>query len=100
MAQVAQDPQLTSRIEHYLDYLINQWEGIPELAAEWHEWDRESRLTFMFNWGVPRDRLHSLRQWREQGLLTPEQGERYDRLMKLVAEHRLTLERLLDVQRR
>jgi hypothetical protein len=95
MAQVAQDAQLRYRIEHSLDYLINEWEGIPELAAEWGEWDRESRRTFVFNWPVPADHLHQLQQWAEQDVLTPEQRERYDRLMELVAEHRPTLERLL-----
>jgi hypothetical protein len=96
VAQVAQDPQLRGRIEHYLEYLTNQWAGIPELAAEWDEWDRESRLTFMFNWGVPADRLHQLKQWAEQDVLTPEQRERYDRLLELVTEHRPTLDRLLE----
>ena len=95
MAQVAQDPQLRSRIEHYLDYLTNQWEGIPELAAEWEDWDQDSRLTFVLNWGVPADRLHQLQGWAAQGLLTPGQHARYDGLLQLVERNRPTLERLL-----
>jgi hypothetical protein len=95
MAQVVQDARLRASIEHYLDYLINQWEGIPELAAEWDEWDEESRLTFIFNWGVPADRLAQLHEWAQQGLLTPAQRARYEQLLKLVDAHRATLERLL-----
>ena len=96
MAQLAPRRDLHEWIEDYLDYLIREWESIPELAAEWDEWDRESRLTFIFNWGVPADRLHQLKQWAEQGALAPNQRERYDRLLTLVAEHRSTLERLLE----
>ena len=95
MAQVAQDPRLRGRIEHYLEYLSSQWEGVPELAAEWDEWDQDSRLTFILNWGVPADRLHCLTQWAAAGLLTPDQSDRYDRLMRLVEQHGPTLRRLL-----
>lgn len=95
MARVAQDPKLRGSVEHYLDHLVRHWESIPELAAEWDDWDEESRLTFVANEGVPSDRLGSLRQWAAQGLLTPEQWRRYEQLERLVAEHRPKLEHLL-----
>ncbi len=95
MAQVAQEAHVRARIDHYLDYLLAQWEGVPALAAEWSDWDTESRLTFAWNWAVPRDRMHQLEQWATQGVLTPEQCVRYEQLLALVAQNRPTLERLL-----
>lgn len=95
MAQVVQNADLRARVEHYLDYVRDQWSGIPDLAAEWADWDEESRVTFVWNWAVPRDRLHQLEQWADQGLLTPEQQARYERLLVLVAEQRPKIERLL-----
>ncbi len=80
MAQVAQDTALQARIDYYLDYLLEQWEGLSEVEAEWDEWDEESHRTFAANWAVPRDRLAQLRAWAAQDLLTAEQRGRYQRL--------------------
>ena len=96
MAEVTENLLLRQRIDHYLSYLLREWEGIPHLAAEWADWDELSRLTFDVNWTVPEDRLHQLRQWAKEGRLTPEQTDRYEELLKLVEQHRPTLERLLD----
>jgi hypothetical protein len=95
MAQVTQDPALQDRIDHYLDYLINSWEGIPLDAAEWDEWDADSQLFFVLNWGVPNDRLAQLRGWAEQGVLTPLQRGRYQKLEALVTEYQPVLNRML-----
>jgi hypothetical protein len=88
MAQVVPDAQLLARIDRYLEYLFDRWEQLPEMAAEWDEWDDLSRLTFAVNWGVPADRLAQLRHWADEGLLTPAQQERYDRLLQLVSQNR------------
>ncbi len=88
MAKVAPNPQLQDTIDHYLDYLIGTWNGIPEVAAEWDDWDDLSQLTYVVNWGVPEDRLHELRGWAEQGLLTPAQRTRYEELLGLEARYR------------
>jgi hypothetical protein len=95
MAEVAQDAKLSEWIEDYLDYLFMEWGGIPDLAAEWPEWDDESRLTFALDWPICEDRLQQLHGWAEQGLLTPNQQARHDELLQLVAENRPTLQRLL-----
>jgi hypothetical protein len=95
MAQVTQDPQLQDRIDDYLDYLINSWEGIPQLAAEWAEWDADSQLCFVLNWGVPSDRLAQIRGWAEQGMLTPSQLSHYRKLEGLVAEYQPLLDWML-----
>ncbi len=95
MAQVAQDAELRATIEHYLTYLTATWESVPLEAREWHEWDEDSRLVYELNWAVPEDRLHSLRQWADQGLLTPTERARYDHLLRLVERYRPLLDELL-----
>ncbi|HET8628712.1 MAG TPA: hypothetical protein VFL91_14925 [Thermomicrobiales bacterium] len=96
MAQVAQNPQLRARIEHALASLHREWQSIPELAAEWDEWDEHSRFVFALDWPICEDSLHQLREWAEQDALTPEQRAQYDELLELVARNRPVLARLLD----
>jgi hypothetical protein len=96
MAKLDADAQLGAWIEDYLEYLWGEWEQLPAMAAEWDEWDHESRLTFVEDWGVPSDRLAQLRGWADEGLLTPAQRERYDRLLQLVAQNDETLTHLLE----
>ena len=98
MAQGARDPELAGRIDDYLRYVRRAWAGVPEVVAEWAEWDSDSRLTFRLNWSVPADRLAQLRQWVTQGLLTPLQLKRYHAIEQLVAKHRPLVERLLQEQ--
>ncbi len=95
MAQVARDADLRATIDHYLTYLAATWESVPLEAQEWHEWDEDSRLVYELNWAVPEDRLHSLRQWADQGMLTPAERARYDQLLRLVERYRPLLDELL-----
>lgn len=92
---VAAAPQVQTQIDEFLDYLLRIWGGIPALAAEWGEWDEDSKLTFVHNWGVPTDRLHQVQEWAAQGLLTLAQQARYAELRRLVVRHGPTLDRLL-----
>ena len=95
MVQVAQDAELRATIAHYLTYFTATWESVPFEAREWQEWDEDSRLVYELNWAVPEDRLHSLKRWAEQGLLTPTVRARYDRLLRLVERYRPLLDELL-----
>lgn len=95
MAHLAQDPKLSDRIDNYLAYLIRKWENIPALADEWSQWDEHSKLVFTVDWGVPADRLYQVQQWAEEDVLTTAQRRRFKKLMRLVADYRSTLERLL-----
>jgi hypothetical protein len=95
MAQVIQDADLRARIDGYLHYLVETWQGVPMLAAEWGDWDEHSRLVFALDWPVCEDRLHQLRQWAAEGRLTAPQRRQYDDLLALERRHRPTLERLL-----
>lgn len=93
MAQVA-DPALVARIDHYLEYLLQQWNSISALAAEWPTWDADSQLVFMLNWDVAEDRLGQLAEWSAGDLLTPRQQERFQRLQEVIAEQRPTLQQM------
>lgn len=95
MARVASPAQVHEAIEDYLDYLLRTWQGIPELADEWPEWDEYSRFVFALDWGVPEDRLGQLNQWAAEGLFTPAQRTRYDELLRLVERNRPILNDLL-----
>jgi hypothetical protein len=96
MAQVAEQAQLRTKVDHYLDYLTAEWVAIPDLAAEWAEWDEDDRLDFVLEWPIREDRLLlQLRQWNATGLLTPQQRQRYAALQRLIRRQRPTLERLL-----
>ena len=99
MAQVTQDPHVLARVERYLHYLTSEWEGVPLLAEEWHEWDEHSRFSFAMDWPIREDRLHELREWAEQDILTPAQRAQYEALVKLVTCHRPVLTKLLDDSR-
>ena len=96
MAQVAQDPQLRERIESYLSYLTEEREALPEIAAEWDEWEDLDQLDFVLEWPIREGRLRQLQQWAAQGVLTPTQRMGYEALLQLVTEHRFLLERLLQ----
>lgn len=95
MAQVAQDPQLQERIEGFLTYALREWSSIPAYAAEFETWDPVDQLVFVHEWAIRESALVELRNYAEQRLLTPAQHQRYQRLQRLVARHRATLDRLL-----
>lgn len=94
MAQVTRDAQLLARIDRYLTYLLDEWEGVPLLAREWDEWDAHSQLSLILDWPIREDKLYQLQGWAERDLLTPAQRERYAALLQLVARHRPTIEDL------
>ncbi len=93
MAQVSQD--IEARIDHYLDYLSDEWADIPALASEWSQLSSFERLDFVLEWPIKEDYLLQLRDYAEREFLTPAQRTRYQELLKLVAQHRPTLEKLL-----
>jgi hypothetical protein len=96
MAHVIRSSQLDSTIEHYLQYLADQWSSIPQMVEEWDDWDREEQLTFMSDWGVVDDRGAELHRWADEGLLTPKQLRRYQSLQKLVAAQKPVVARMFQ----
>ena len=95
MAQVVQSTDAAAQIDYWLDYLLTQWEGVAEVAAEWDEWNAESRQTYAANWGIPRERFHQLQRWIAQYGLPPAQELLYRRLLAVMSRQQPTLERLL-----
>lgn len=95
MATVARKLDLQARVDRYLEYLVREWQSVPGVAQEWTDWSADEQLEFVLEWPIREDRLGQLRQYAEQGLLTPPQRERYEQLLELVAQHRPTVEALL-----
>lgn len=96
MAQVAHRPRSQPDIDYHLDYQFRQWESLPEVATQWLAMAGVDREVFHLEWvGITESRLHELRRWAAQGLLTPAQQARYDALLRLVERSRPLLDRLL-----
>lgn len=93
MAQVTAD--VSSRIDHFLDYALSEWTAVPSYAEEFDTWDEIQQLAFVHEWAIRESALQVLRESAGQGLLSRGQRSRYDELLKLVARHCPTLERLL-----
>lgn len=93
MAKVTKSER-SAWIDDFLDYEFDQWCSVPELAAEWKEWDAFSQTTLVVNWGVVTDRLASLRGWAADGQMTPAQRQRFEELERVVAQHEPTVKRL------
>jgi hypothetical protein len=68
MAQVIRTPATRQRIDASLDFALNEWRGVPELADEWTEWESVERLTFRYAWAIREDHLDQLAQWRARAL--------------------------------
>lgn len=97
MAQVARDLHPRPDVDYHLDYQFRAWAGIPEYTEWWPDMDAVDREVFHLEWvGITEGRLDQLRQWAEQGLLTTAQRDRYRQLLELVAQHRPTIEALLN----
>jgi hypothetical protein len=95
MASLAQQVELAPRIEHALDYLIREWEAIPEVVSTWDTWDELDRLDFVIEWPIREVQLKQLRQWQGEGQFSAEQLKRFGDLERLIARHRAAVERLL-----
>ena len=94
MAQVTRTPTTRQRIDASLDFSLDEWRGVPELADEWAEWEPVDRLTFRYEWAIREDHLDQLAQWRARGLFPEEQRARYVEILDLVARHRPLLDAL------
>ena len=93
MAQVAK--QAGAHVDYLLDYLVNRWREVADVADEWATWDSVAKEVFQLEWGLKEERLHELEGYADGGKLTVEQAARYATLRELVAGQRPTLERLL-----
>jgi hypothetical protein len=83
-------------IDHYLDYLFDEFSDLSDLAAEWPALEAGDRSAFREEWGIKQDRLGLLRRYAEQGCMTPEQAARYAELLALVTRMRPLLATLFE----
>ena len=96
MGKVIQDVDVRERVDGFLDYLFQQWANVPEQAADWNEWDEDSKVDFILDWPICEDRLQQLRRYADEGMLMPEQTAQYRKLLRLVSRNRPVLERMLQ----
>ena len=94
MAQVTPDLELQEHVDFLLGVLLPSWQDVRRFAADWKDWSPDDRLDVLVEWGVRESRLQELRDYADQGLLTPTQCARYQELMLLIEKYRPILERL------
>ena len=96
MAQVIRPPRLKQFVENDLKNLLAFWRDVPELAAEWPEWDDYSRLDFIIEWPIDRERLCRVQDAAAAGLLDERQQQDWQELQQLIETHRATVEWMLE----
>ena len=96
MAQVVRGVDLIRFVEHDLDRLLRHWRSVPELAAEWPEWDEFSRVDFIIEWPIEREALIRVKQAAKDGLLNERQQRDWQELQALIETHRATMEWMLE----
>lgn len=60
MAQVTKNPTALNHFERRLATAIGDWEQLPAMAAEWGNWDIDSRMDFLTDWPVVEERTSAL----------------------------------------
>ena len=97
MARLAKHMATSADVDRYhLAYLERAWLRLPDVEGQWGEMQEPERLDFVLEWPIKEDRLAQLRSWVAEGVLTPQQMDRYRELLALVEKHRPILERLLS----
>lgn len=66
----------------------------PIVAQEWDEETVHNRLTWEMEWHEAMDRLHTVYEAREAGLLRPDQEERYQAVLRELKPQLPTVQRL------
>jgi hypothetical protein len=96
MAQVIRPPRLKQFVENDLKNLLALWREVPELSAEWPEWDHNSRIDFIIQWPIDRERLCRVIDAAAAGLLDERQQRDWLELQQLIETHRAAVEWMLD----
>ena len=67
---------------------------MPEVEAEIDNWDPEDAMVFVFEWALEEMSLNRLENHAARGVMTPDQGTRYEDLKKLIVKNRPIIDRL------
>lgn len=86
MAQV--DQSLTCRIDDWLDYLLDAWQGLPEAEHQIDSWDLIEQIDYIEEWGPKQSLLEGLRGEASSGKMNHEQQQRFAELEALVERNR------------
>ncbi len=82
-------------VDGYLDYLLDAWARVPEVARGWDALDSFEQEMFHLEWiGVTESRLRELERWRTQSTFSVGQQSRCEELTRLVARVRPVLNSL------
>ncbi|MGI8691088.1 MAG: hypothetical protein ACR2M3_21110 [Thermomicrobiales bacterium] len=77
-----------------LSVATGDWEQLPEMAAEWHEWDIDSRMDFLTDWPVTEERTARLLAMEVLFASDDDRAVRLRALRALVERNRPILEEL------
>ena len=82
------------RIDASLRDLEAEVSFLPQLAGYWPEESETAQISYMLEWDELMDRLRGLERAYRSGQMTPEQAERYRRLLERLAELLPIIERM------
>ncbi|MDQ2787109.1 MAG: hypothetical protein M3Y58_19130 [Chloroflexota bacterium] len=94
MAQVTNNLTTLDYFERRLATAVGDWEQLPDMAAEWHEWDSDSRMDFLTDWPVTEERTARLLAMESSLAPDDDRAVRLRALRGLVARNRPILEEL------
>lgn len=94
MAQMTNNLTALDHFERRLATAIGDWEQLPEMAAEWGEWDIDSRMDFLTDWPVVEGRTARLLAMESLFAPDDDRAVRLRELRALVERNRPILETL------
>lgn len=94
MAQVTTSTQ--QHIDILLCGLLEKWNDLPNVVATIDEWDVVDQIVYVEEWPVVEQRLKMLTEYAAEGVLSPDQRNRYDALLQLIQRHRPLVARLYE----
>ena len=50
---------VSARIDHFLDYLLREWEAVPDYLEEFGTWDDVQQLAFVHEWDIRENGLRA-----------------------------------------
>ncbi len=84
------------RIGPILELLYEEWSELPHTVAEIDSWDIGDQLQYIEEWGFNDVCLRDVTRLIEEGYATPQQRQRYEQLLLLVAEYQPLIQQLRD----
>jgi hypothetical protein len=82
-------------VDHLLHWAAVAWDELVTVEQEIDSWEQIEQIVYLEEWPIEEDRLRRLDRHARAGDLSDEQRVRYRDLLKLVAERRPIIERLL-----